>query len=254
MNIVSYNLTMFQLNNKLKDKKYANMLGFDVKTLKKMKKESYVFSCEEIERIAFITGIEKLQTEIHEKINLQEKKIYGANFLNVRYEVLSYQSHNIGLISCIFDILFLVILALLAIFKQFDLTIDTESLNVLRIIVIIELCVFPFMYIVLPLLKIYYNRTYVVKLESKLNENDIDEACGIVYGCLRRSINKSLVPHLFTIFSEGVIAIYAFCCINYTKNIWGYIVMIVLFIISLVNSIYTFTYFFGNKQHKILRS
>ena len=75
MNIVSYNLTMFQLNNKLKDKKYANMLGFDVKTLKKMKKESYIFSNAEIEKIAFVTGIEKLQTEIHEKINLQEKKI-----------------------------------------------------------------------------------------------------------------------------------------------------------------------------------
>lgn len=258
MNTISYNLVKFQSDNKIKNKAYAKELKTDVKTLRKMKRDSYVFSSEEIERISFVMGInkEQLQTEIHEKINLQEKKIYGAAFLNVRYQVLSYQSHKIGFISCIFDILFLIVFAILVFTKQFNLSVDIDSLNVLKTICFIELCVFPFMYIVLPLLKIYYNRTYVVKLESNLKEEHIDEACGIVYGYLRRSINKSLIPHFFTIFSEGVIALYSILYITITnsKNWIGYIVMIIMFIISLVNSIITFTYYFGKKQHQVLRS
>lgn len=260
MNTVSYNLIKYQSDNKINNKAYAKELKTDVKTLRKMKRDSYEFSSEEIDRISFVTGIEKdkLQTEIHEKINLQEKKIYGAAFLNVRYQVLSYKSHKIGFISCMFDMLFLLVFAIFVITKQFDLSIDIDSLNVIKTICVIELFVFPFMYIVLPLLKIYYNRTYVVKLESNLKEEHIDEACGIVYGYLRRSINKSCIPHIFTIFSEGIIALYSILYITTVHisgiKLIGYIVMIVMFIISLSNSIITFTYYFGKKQHKILRS
>ena len=255
MNKVSYNLIMYQLNNKLSNKKFASILNFDLKTFKQMKKDNYKFNEEEINRISFITGIKNPENEIHEKINLKDKKIYGADFLNVRYEVISYQSQKIGLISFIVDIIFLVMLLLFILTKQFDLTKDVDSLNVLRIICIIEVCVFPFMYIVLPLLKIYYNRTYKAILDYPLKDEYVDEAKGIVYGYLRRSINKSLIPHLFTIFSEGVLAIYSLIYLNLenVKNKNSYIILIILFIISLINSIYTFTFYFGKKQHQILR-
>lgn len=257
MNIISYNFNKYQADAKLSNKKFAALLGYDKKTVSQMKKETYVFSEEEIKHIAFITGIneQELISEMHEKINLREKKIYGADFLNVRYQVLTYKNNNIGLISCLWDMLFLLFLAIMVLIKQFDLSIDNEALGVLKTICIIELLVFPFMYIVLPLLKIYFNRSYTVKVESNLKEEQMDEACGIVYGFLRRSINKSFIPHFFTIFSEGVIALYALLyMINVHFISWVYIVVIILFLISLSLSLYTFTFYFGKKQHRVLRS
>lgn len=257
MNIISYNINKYQADAKLSNKKFAILLGYDKKTISKMKKENYVFSEEEIKHIAFITGINEreLVSEMHEKINLREKKIYGADFLNVRYQVLTYQSHRIGFISCLLDMFFLLFVAICLLLKQFDLSVEDNILGVLKIICMIELFVFPFMYIVFPLLKIYFNRTYVVKMETNLKEEHMDEACGIVYGFLRRSINKSFLPHFFTIFSEGVIALYSLVyMINMNIISWVYIVIIILFIISLSLSIYTFTFYFGKKQHQILRS
>ena len=101
------------------------------------------------------------------------------------------------------------------------------------------------MFIVLPLLKVYFNRTYDAVLTSKIKEYYQEEACGIIFSCLRRSINKSVIPYIFTLFSEGVIALYSLLSIiNTNTNKLGYIIMVVLFLISFVISIYSFKYHF----------
>ena len=116
-------------------------------------------------------------------------------------------------------------------------------INILKTIFIIELFVFPFMFIALPLLKIYFNRTYEATLISKVKEYYKEEACGIIQSCLRRSINKSIIPYVFTLFSELVIAMYCLFNLIYIKTIeLGYLVMIILFVISLIISIYSFKY------------
>ena len=93
MNIVSYNLNKFQSDYKLNNKSLANKLSCTVKQLRQMKKESYMHTDEEIKKIATIMLISEteLTTEMNEKINLKEKKIYGTDYLNVNYRVNSYK-------------------------------------------------------------------------------------------------------------------------------------------------------------------
>lgn len=255
MNIVTYNLIKFQSDNKLNNKKLALMLGCLPKDIRKMKKESYVFSNEEKERIAnlMMISVSKLETEMNERINLREKKIYGTDYLYVDYKVLHYKSHIINTISCIIDILFLIILVIMLLTKQISLSVNyTKTINVLKSIFLVELFVFPFMFIAFPLLKIYFNRTYEAVLTSNIKEYYQEEACGIIFSCLRRGINKSLLPQLFTIFSEGVIALYSLLIIIYTNQIsFGYFTMIILFVISFVITIISFKYHLNKYSHKI---
>ncbi len=249
MNIISYNLNSFQQDNKLNNKQLALKLSCDVKEVRQMKKENYQFNKEQITKIASLLMIseEKLQTEMHERINLKEKKIYGTDYLFVNYQVLNYKSHNINLISCIFDLLFFVMLALFLITKQIVLTNDfTSFLNILKIIFVVELLVFPFMFIALPVLKIYFNRTYEAVLTSNIKEYYHEEACGIITSCLRRSISKSFIPYVFTIFSELVIALYSLFTLLYIKKLnMPYLIMVILFITSFIISMYSFKYQFG---------
>ena len=122
-----------------------------------MKKESHIHTEEEKEKIAklMLITVEELETEINEKINLKEKKIYGTDYLNVNYKVLNYETHNINTISAIIDVLFFVVLAILLITKQVSLSLEySKFMGILKIAFVIELFVFPFMFIALPLLKI----------------------------------------------------------------------------------------------------
>lgn len=255
MNIVSYNLVKFQYDNKLSNKKMANLLQIDNKKYLKMKRESYKYNNEEISLIAnkLLISKDELKTKMFEHINLKEKKIYGTDYLNVNYEVILYKIHNINLISAIVDILFLIILAILLITKQVLLSLEYSSfMNLLKTIFIIELLVFPFMFIVLPLLKIYFNRTYVAVLKSQIQPYYQEEACGIIHSCLRRSINKSIIPYIFTIFSELNIALYCFIHLINIKQIeLGYLLMIVLFIISLIIFIYSLKYHIGKEKNVV---
>ena len=101
------------------------------------------------------------------------------------------------------------------------------------------------MFIALPLLKIYFNRTYVAVLTSNIKEYYQEEACGIIFSCLRKNINKSVIPYVFTIFSELVIALYCLLSLVYMKKIEiCYLIMIILFVISLTVSIISFKYHF----------
>lgn len=252
MNIVGYNLIKFQNDNKLSNKKMANLLSISTKQYCLWKKEKYNFTNEEIKKIASIMLIseDELRTKMAEHINLKERKIYGTDYLNIDYEVISYKIHNINLYSAIVDLLYLLILFIFLITKQVELSHDYSSImNILKITFIIELCVFPFMYIVLPLLKIYFNRTYVAVLKSKIKPYYQEEACGIILSCLRRSINKSIIPYIFTIFSELVISLYCFIHLLYIKQIKiGYFVMVLLFIISLIMFIYSCKIQFGKNK------
>lgn len=256
MNIVSYNLNKFQSDYKLNNKSLANKLSCTVKQLRQMKKETHVHTDEEIKKIATIMLISEteLTTEMNEKINLKEKKIYGTDYLNVNYRVNSYKIHKVNTISCILDILFFAILALLLITKKISLSLDyTKFTSILKTIFTIELFVFPFMFIALPLLKIYFNRTYDAVLTSNIKEYYQEEACGIIFSCLRRSINKSVIPYVFTIFSELVIALYCLFNLIYIKKIdICYLLMVILFVISLGVSIYSFKYHF-EKNGNIVR-
>ena len=256
MNIVSYNLNKFQSDYKLNNKSLANKLSCTVKQLRQMKKESYMHTDEEIKKIATIMLISEteLTTEMNEKINLKEKKIYGTDYLNVNYRVNSYKIHKVNTISCILDILFFAILALLLITKKISLSLDyTKFTSILKTIFTIELFVFPFMFIALPLLKIYFNRTYDAVLSSNIKEYYQEEAGGIIFSCLRRSINKSVIPYVFTIFSELVIALYCLFNLIYIKKIdICYLLMVILFVISLGVSIYSFKYHF-EKNGNIVR-
>lgn len=253
MNIVSYNLCKFQSDYNLNNKQLASKLNCEIKEVRNMKKENYIHTKEEKEKIAkiMLITVEELETEINEKINLKEKKIYGTDYLNVNYKVLNYNSHNINTISAIIDILFFVILAVLLITKQISLSLEyNKFMGILKIAFMIELFVFPFMFIALPLLKIYFNRTYEAVLTSNIKEYYQEEACGIIFSFLRRSINKSIVPYVFTIFSELVIALYCLLNLIYIKKIEiSYLIMILLFIVSLVISISSFKYHFGKNGH-----
>lgn len=256
MNIVSYNLNKFQSDYKLNNKVLANKLSCTVKQLKQMKKESYAHTDEEIKKIASIMLISEteLTTEMNEKINLKEKKIYGTDYLNVNYKVNSYKIHKINTISCIIDIFFFVVLAVFLLTKQISLSLDyTKFTSILKTIFIIELLVFPFMFIALPLLKIYFNRTYDAVLTSNIKEYYQEEACGIIFSCLRRSINKSVIPYVFTLFSELVVALYCLFNLIYIKAIdICYLLMVILFVVSLIISIYSFKYHF-EKNGNIVR-
>lgn len=257
MNKVSYNLVKFQSDKKLNNKKLSVMLGYDTKTIRNMKKETYVFNDNEIKQIASVMNISEyeLQNEMNEYIDLKERKIYGTNYLYLRYKVNNYETHLCNLISCIIDIVFIIILAIFLLTKQISLSIDyTSTLNVLKVIFVIELLVFPFMFIVFPLLKVYFNRTYNATLTTNLKEEYQDEACGLIEGCLRRSMSKSILPFLFTIFSEGVIALYCLNYLMYIKSISVcYFIMIILFVISFGVSIYSFKYHFNKYNHKIFK-
>ena len=248
MNIVSYNLRKFQEDYKLDNKRLAQKIGCTIKEVKQYKKENYKHTEEEIEKIAKLMLIskEELTTEMNEKINLKEKKIYGTDYLNVNYKVISYKSHNINTVSAIIDILFIFVLAIFLLTKQILLTNNfTEFLNILKTTFIIELFVFPFMFIALPLLKVYFNRTYVAVLTSNIKEYYQEEACGIIFSCLRKNINKSVIPYVFTIFSELVIALYCLLSLVYMGKIEiCYLIMIILFVISLAVSIISFKYHF----------
>ena len=251
INIISYNFKKFQEDYKLDNKRLAEKLSCSVKEVKKLKKENYKHTDEDIEKLSKLMLItkEELTTEMNEKINLKEKKIYGTDYLNVNYKVISYKTHRINTISACFDILFIFILAIFLITKQILLTHDyTQFISILKTTFIIELFVFPFMFIALPLLKIYFNRTYVAVLTSNIKEYYQEEACGIIFSCLRRNINKSVIPYVFTIFSELVIALYCLLNILYTKQInICYLIMVILFIISFVISIISFKYHFEKK-------
>jgi hypothetical protein len=248
MNVVSYNLWKFQLDYKLDNKRLAQKLGCSPKHARLMKKESYEHTEEELETIAKLLLIskEELTTEINEKINLKEKKIYGTDYLNVNYKVLNYKSHKINNISAVIDIMFFVVLAVFLITKQISLSIQYNNfMGILKTAFVIELFVFPFMFVALPLLKIYFNRTYTAVLTSNIKEYYQEEACGIIFSCLRRSINKSIIPYVFTIFSELVIGLYCLLNLIYTKKIeFSYLIMVILLIISLVISILSFKYHF----------
>lgn len=253
MNIVSYNLKKFQDDYKLNNKQLASKLSCSVKDVKRLKNEKYNHTTEEIEKIAKLMLIttEELTTEMNEKINLKEKKIYGTDYLNVNYKVLNYKTHNINNISAYIDIFFILILAIFLLSKQITLTHNyTKFINILKTTFVIELCVFPFMFIALPLLKIYFNRTYEAVLTSNIKEYYQEEACGIIFSCLRRSINKSVIPYFFTLFSELVIAIYCLLYMLYIKKIEiCYLIMVVLFVISFVVSIISFKFHFGKNGH-----
>lgn len=255
MNIINYNLLKYQSDNKLNNKALAQRLGCSLKEVRQMKKESYVYTDEEIKKISVMMFIseEELKTEMNERLNLKDRKIYGTDYLFVNYKVLKYKKHNINLISAIVDLLFFVVLGILLLTNMISLSnSQTPLLNVLKIIFVIELFVFPFMFIVLPLLKVYFNRTYEAVLTSNIKEYYQEEACGIIFSCLRRSINKSGVPFFFTLFSEAVIALYSVLSIlNTTQGKVGYIIMIVLFIISLVISIYSFKYHFSKNGNVV---
>lgn len=249
MNIVSYNLIKFQADYKLSNKKMAESLKVTKKKLYLMKQDKYQFNEEEIKKLSQVMFIEEeeLKTKMFEKINLKEKKIYGTNYLNLNYEVISYKHHNINLISAIVDLIFFIVLSILLLTSNISLNIAyTPILNILKIIFIVELCVFPFMFIALPLLKIYFNRTYVAVLKSEIKEYYQEEACGIIFSCLRRSINKSMIPYIFTLFSELVIALYCLFTLLYINQIEiSYIIMIILFVVSFMISVYSFKYHFG---------
>lgn len=255
MNVVSYNLCKFQADYKWDNKQLANKLGCSPKQARLMKKENYNHSQEEIETIAKLMLItkEELTTEMNEKINLKEKKIYGTDYLNVSYKVLSYKIHKINNLSALIDILFFLVLGILIITKQISLTLQyTKFMGILKTAFVIELFVFPFMFFALPLLKIYFNRTYEAVLTSNIKEYYQEEACGIIFSCLRRSINKSIIPYVFTIFSELVIALYCLLNILYTKKIQiAYFIIVILFLISFVISIISFKYHFGKNGHNV---
>ena len=138
--------------------------------------------------------------------------------------------------------------------KKISLSLDyTKFTSILKTIFTIELFVFPFMFIALPLLKIYFNRTYDAVLTSNIKEYYQEEACGIIFSCLRRSINKSVIPYVFTLFSELVIALYCLFNLIYIKKIdICYLLMVILFVISLGVSIYSFKYHF-EKNGNIVR-
>ncbi len=250
MNIVGYNLIKFQNDFKLSNKKLAFMLGYQTKKVREMHKENYIFNEEEIEKIAqvMLMSKEELTTEMNEKINLKERKIYGTDYLNVNYKVLDYKIHNVNLVSAIIDFILFIVFAMFAILGVISLeNTKTSFQNILKIIMIVEIFVFPFMFIALPLLKVYFNRTYKAVLTSNIKEYYQEEACGIIFSCLRRSINKSVVPYFFTLFSEAVIALYSLLSIleNDMNNLWGYIIIVILFIVSLSVSIYSFRYHFS---------
>jgi hypothetical protein len=249
MNIINYNLLKYQSDNKLNNKILAERLDCSVQEIRQMKKESYTYSEDQIQKIAKMMFIseEELKTEMNERINLKDRKIYGTDYLFVNYKVLSYKKHNINLISAIVDLLYFVVLGVLLLTNMISLgNSQTPLLNVLKIIFVIELFVFPFMFIVLPLLKVYFNRTYEAVLTSNVKEYYQEEACGIIFSCLRRSINKSGIPFFFTLFSEAVIALYSLLSIlNTTQVKIGYIIMVGLFILSLTISIYSFKYHFS---------
>lgn len=246
MNIVSYNLVKYQSDNKLSNKQMAERFNYSIKQIKQMKKETYIFNQEEISVLSnkMLITEEELSTQMNERINLKERKIYGTDYLFLNYKVINYKMHNINLISAIIDLLYFVILAILLVLKLVSLdNSQTQFLNILKVTFIIELFVFPFMFIVLPLLKIYFNRTYEAVLVSNIKEYYQEEACGIIHSCLRRSINKSIVPYFFTLFSEGVIALYCLLSImNTQEQKVGYFIMLFMFILSLSISIYSFRY------------
>ena len=248
MNIISYNLKKFQDDYKLDNKRLAEKLSCSVKEVKNLKKENYQHTEEDIEKLCKLMLItkEELTTEMNERINLKEKKIYGTDYLNVNYKVLNYRTHKINTISAVIDILFIIVLAIFLITKQILLTNNyTQFISILKTTFVIELFVFPFMFIALPLLKIYFNRTYVAVLTSNIKEYYQEEACGIIFSCLRRHINKSIVPYVFTLFSELVIALYCLLTMLYIKQIiFAYFVMVILFVVSFIVSIKSFKYHF----------
>lgn len=255
MNIVSYNLVKFQDDNKIKNSKLAIMLGYSPKVVRKMRRQSYQFNESEIKQIASMMMIstDQLTTEMNEHINLKEKKIYGTDYLNVDYKVIKFKDHKINLISAIIDLIFFTTLAILLLSKQIILSLNySQFINILKTIFVIELFVFPFMFIALPLLKIYFNRTYEAVLKSNIKEYYQEEACGIIHSCLRKSINKSIIPYIFTIFSELVIALYCLFNLLYIKTIdFSYLIMIILFIISFGVSVYSFKYHTKKHGHVI---
>lgn len=256
MNIVSYNLIKFQDDAKFNNKKMASKLGYPVKQVRKMHNENYQFTDEELQRLCEVMGYtkEELTGEMNERIDLKKKKIYGTDYMFLNYKVNSYKNQIINLVSAIIDILFFVILAIFLFTKQVDITNDYNGfLSVLKVIFIIELLVFPFMFFVFPYLKVYFCRTYDATLKTNLKEDyKKDEACGIILGCLRRSINKSTIPYIFTIFSELVIALYCLFLMIYINKInFGCLFMIILFAISFVISIYSFRYHFSKKGSNV---
>ena len=255
MNIISYNLKKFQDDNKLNNKKLALMLGVLPKKIKEMKKENYQHNESEIKAIASMMMIteDELKNEMNERLDLKEKKIYGTDYLFLKYKVNSYKQHKINFISCIIDLVFLVTIAIFLITKKISLSLDfTKTLAVLKVIFLVEVFVFPFMFIVFPLLKCYFNRTYDATLLTKLKEDNQDEACGIIFGCLRRSINKSMLAYFFTLFSEGAIALYCYLYLKYTKTIETcYLIMVIIFVISFVISIMALSNCFGKRAHQV---
>lgn len=254
MNIIHYNLLKFQSDNKLNNDGMATLLNVPIKKYKQMKRKDYKFLEDEVTNIVNRLHLDKVSfvNTIEETINLKERKIYGTNYLYLKYVIKDYKEHFINTISCIVDVIFMIISILAIITKQIDFTIEASSfVSNLKIILLVEVFVLPFMFIVFPVLKGYFNRTYIASLKSKIKEENKEEACGIILGCLKRSINKSIILFAFTIFSEGVFSLYSLLYMLETKINFTIILILILFIISFVISIMCLNVIFGKNKTRV---
>ena len=77
MNIVTYNIIKYQSDNKLNNKVLAQRLSVEVKQLKQMKKETYVYSDEEI-------------TKLSENIIKKAEQVVWPAPLNFTYKSFQY--------------------------------------------------------------------------------------------------------------------------------------------------------------------
>ncbi len=257
MNCVAYNLRRIRLASKNRLKYFALILDENPKIVRQWESGRKIPSEEETLKIVSKLSLdyEDFTTKINETINLKERKVYGTDYPFLKYSVIDYKSHYENFVSGIIDLLFVILLIIFWIAGGLPISANTEGfLDVLQMIFVIEILVLPFMFIVLPLLKFYFNRTYIAILESNLKEELQDEACAIIYGCLQKSINKSIAPHAFTIFSEIIVGLFCLLYMIQSKEIsWMLISLATLAFIAIIYSLYCLRYCFGKKQNKVLK-
>ncbi len=214
MNFVAYNLFKYRRDYKISFKELSTILKVPKKTIRNWEKGITQPTEVEIVQLANLFHVDYLsfQNEAFEIIDLQKKKIYGTNYTHLKYQVNQYQTHRFPLFSVLFDLFVVLCLIIFAILKKLPLEEGSMSiLSILKIVFLVEMFVTPLLSVALPLLKLYYNRSYVVSIDTIIHKNHKEEIEGIVESQLVKNIHKSVFISLFTIFSQLCFVIYVIC-------------------------------------------
>ncbi len=251
MNFVAYNLYKYRKEYKISIKEISSILNVSKKTIYQWEKEKDDPTEEQIKILANLFHVDYLSfsNESFETIDLRKKKIYGTNYTYLKYHVIECKRHIFPLISFISDILVVIFLLLCAILKKLPIEEGTIAiLTILRFVFLIELFVTPLLFIALPALKLYFNRSYIVSIDTKVLKDNKEEIEGIVESQLVKNIHKNIFLSMFTIISQLLFVIYFICYMIDLEIISVYFILFLVFslvsiILSIINIMRYYKYY-----------